>query len=729
MPQAQQSPTVTVRLPSGKLYDIPRENLVRAKSLGAVEYKEPEAPAPEGTATKVARGAALGAFSGAGIAETKSPVSDTLAGLREQFATMMGGKAWKGEDPYGIEAIKANPIIAIPRNLVKGGSELAEDVLESGTSYGNIKLKKNIDPEKLSHDVASLFTQLATLGLFKKAATADIAEGAVARGTRTGAREILGVGEKQVERAKKTADTAAAEKMAEYNEKKAKYDAKVAEAKAEHEAKMAKKQAEHEAAVVEAKAKHQADLDAAEQSLAGRVSKEAHARLKESRLNKATKTLTDYRDKLVKQATENMDKAEANERKSLDSRYEDFRKKVLGVSEANPNGTLQSELTPVGQAVLDAKKNILKGSRTNITIFNDIMGRLKDLIEAPDGTVKPLEGQMIATDQLRGYYKELGDAIYEKDLPGDVRQALKSVQDKIHSEVKSAIKDNHGQAALDVYDKLSEDWAAYKRVWYDRSSGSPLPRILRTIRSPVALHEGVNVEGPVADLLARKHAGNAVTTILARKAQFGADPAVIARLGAVSKKLAGIQDLYETIPVAKYPRFPKLEVPKAPEREPFKARGEEPERPKTEPFSAPKYRREIIGKEVEQMSRLNFWDVAAITGAIEELIRDPEHLGKAAGIASYPLIKRLLARGIESRPVMDWLSGEGETGKPSPPSYRPSEKAQTMSGERKSLGKEFEAGERTHEIDRYKRIMRDPNATSEDRVIALQRLIEMGVAP
>ena len=57
------------------------------------------------------------------------------------------------------------------------------------------------------------------------------------------------------------------------------------------------------------------------------------------------------------------------------------------------------------------------------------------------------------------------------------------------------------------------------------------------------------------------------------------------------------------------------------------------------------------------MSRLNFWDVAAITGAIEELMRDPEHLGKAAGIASYPIIKRLLARGIESRPVMDWLSG------------------------------------------------------------------------
>src|SRR5882724_1869196 len=332
MPQVTPSPTVTVKLPSGKLLDIPRENLIRARSRwGAVEYKEPEKPKPEGDATKAARGAALGAFSGAGVAETESPVSDTLKGLREQFATMMGGKAWKGEDPTGIEAIKATPVVAIPKGLYGAAKEIY-----GGGKRGGV----GPDIEKTSHGIASLFTQIATLGLGKKAAETPISEGAVARGAKTGAREMLGVGEKQVERAKKTADEAAAEKMADYNEKKAKYDAKVAEAKAEHEAKMARQQAEHEASVVEAKAKHQAKLDADEQSLSGSVSKEAHARLKESRLNEATKKLTAHRDRLVKEATENMDKAESNERKSLDSRYDDFRKKVLGVDEAHPNGTL-----------------------------------------------------------------------------------------------------------------------------------------------------------------------------------------------------------------------------------------------------------------------------------------------------------------------------------------------------------------------------------------------------
>lgn len=56
--------------------------------------------------------------------------------------------------------------------------------------------------------------------------------------------------------------------------------------------------------------------------------------------------------------------------------------------------------------------------------------------------------------------------------------------------------------------------------------------------------------------------------------------------------------------------------------------------------------------------------------------------------------------------------------------YKPSEKAQTMSADRKNLGPEFEAGERTHEIERYKSILRNPQATPEDRQIAAMRLAD-----
>lgn len=57
--------------------------------------------------------------------------------------------------------------------------------------------------------------------------------------------------------------------------------------------------------------------------------------------------------------------------------------------------------------------------------------------------------------------------------------------------------------------------------------------------------------------------------------------------------------------------------------------------------------------------------------------------------------------------------------------YRPSEKAGVMSGKRKDLGPEFESGEQAHEIERNKSILRNPEATPEDRRIAQTRLDEM----
>jgi hypothetical protein len=56
--------------------------------------------------------------------------------------------------------------------------------------------------------------------------------------------------------------------------------------------------------------------------------------------------------------------------------------------------------------------------------------------------------------------------------------------------------------------------------------------------------------------------------------------------------------------------------------------------------------------------------------------------------------------------------------------YRPSEKAVTMSEERKPLGREFDEGEMTHDIERSKSILRNPRATAEDRQVAQSRLDE-----
>lgn len=662
VPTQNDNVNVDVRLPSGRIAHIPRENLVKIKHLGAVEVTPPEKPGGYAQFShELARNMGfdpekIQKFGG------KSQLKQMLEAGKE---FMVGTGKWMestAKDPFHI----VDPIHAVASGVTKAVTPSLDTSSVQGVKdiYSGVKDPKSYSREALIKKGAEITAALANLsaGADRGGAVRDVAGlpkaalETAGKGVKEGARSMLGAGEKVVERAKTAAEEAAAKKTAEYAEKKAKYDAKVAEAKAEHEAKMAERQAKHEADVIEAKAAHEAKLGAAEQSLAGRVSREAHSRLKESRLNAATKKLTAARDNLVRETAKNLEAAETAERKSLDARYEDFRQKVLGVTPQTPNGTLQAKLSPIGEAVLNAKKNILKGSRTNITIFNDIMGRLKDLVESPEGEVKPLEGQMIPTDQLRGYFKELGDKIFDSEVPGDVRRALDHVREASQSEIKNSIKDVHGQGALDVYDKLSEDWSGYKRVWYDRTSGSPLPRILKTMRSPVAVHEGVNMEGQIADLLGKKHAGQSLTTLLARKSQFGARPELVARLMAISKKLAGLPDLYETIPVAKYPRFPgEFKPEEAPKAEPFKNTRDEPDKPNIEPFNRQGFIRDTVRKKIQTAGNygMGFTALSGLTDLLHGNVAGT--LSMAERIAVMQAIKTILA----SDKVVNWLSNGG----------------------------------------------------------------------
>jgi hypothetical protein len=58
--------------------------------------------------------------------------------------------------------------------------------------------------------------------------------------------------------------------------------------------------------------------------------------------------------------------------------------------------------------------------------------------------------------------------------------------------------------------------------------------------------------------------------------------------------------------------------------------------------------------------------------------------------------------------------------------YRPSEKVQTLSAPAKNLGPEFHAGEVSHELARCKSILRNSRATEFDRIVATQRIHELG---
>jgi hypothetical protein len=89
--------------------------------------------------------------------------------------------------------------------------------------------------------------------------------------------------------------------------------------------------------------------------------------------------------------------------------------------------------------------------------------------------------------------------------------------------------------------------------------------------------------------------------------------------------------------------------------------------------------------------------------------------------------KRFLAKDISPRDIIELAKKPIES--PSslgvPIKYKPSEKAATMSAERPSLGREFEEGEASHDLERNRAILRNPRATAEDKRIAQSRIAEV----
>ena len=81
--------------------------------------------------------------------------------------------------------------------------------------------------------------------------------------------------------------------------------------------------------------------------------------------------------------------------------------------------------------------------------------------------------------------------------------------------------------------------------------------------------------------------------------------------------------------------------------------------------------------------------------------------------------KTPLPTGPEPLPKTGGANGNGA----SPSGYKPTEKATTMSSKKASdLGPEFMQGEDAHELERYKKILKSPDLTPEEKTIAEQRI-------
>jgi hypothetical protein len=144
-----------------------------------------------------------------------------------------------------------------------------------------------------------------------------------------------------------------------------------------------------------------------------------------------------------------------------------------------------------------------------------------------------------------------------------------------------------------------------------------------------------------------------VRKLLESRAKFGADPQLVSRLNAVSRKLKALPKQFEAVTEAKPPNFPKYEAPKTSEIEPFKAKGKEPEAPELQKFSPEDFRREKILSKAEKLSDLTGWDILAGAEGMREVFTG--HPPYAWG---YPVGKRVASRVLQNPSVLDWLSGE-----------------------------------------------------------------------
>lgn len=452
---------VKVTMPDGQVWSIPKDKLAAAQARGAKPFQATPTAQPEGTGTKVARGAALGVFSGLGIPETQTPIKDLAKGLIP--------KSINDFDPVFGPLIK----------MIQAGKSM---VVEPGKEvYKGIKQK---DPEMIAHGGAQLTTEaaLALLGKEKGAETGEAVTQSVSKGAKGAARELVGVGKGDISKAIEDSHAKVDAAHENFQKQLAEHSEKVDQATE----KVAKKIGDVQQKKVEASAKQ----------TAAETRKEFFQSPKSGPVYKRLTKMADT-------ASENVQLVDKKIRALENAKWNEFKKGV---------GDAPIDWEPVQKSVLDAEQNILQGSPESIKIFQNILkegegplsqasvfrggGRLpgadlKDVMRSMDpkaqakflqnlqaqGVEAPADESGVATqgaktdlDTARGFSTELGQKVYGRELPGDVRRALKSVQDSIEGEVTRTVAKSGGKAAVDTYRKLKSDWRNYMEAFYDKDS-------------------------------------------------------------------------------------------------------------------------------------------------------------------------------------------------------------------------------------------------------------------
>lgn len=507
--------TVRVQRPDGTTGTIPKTSLAKAKKAG---WKVVDSPVVAGAKT-FGREAALGGFSGLGIAETKNPITDTAKSMLT---------------PPSMASMVLGPAYDVGRGLASSTAEIAEG---AGADPSNPSKFGPVDVGKIGHGTGSLATQLLTLFAGGKAAEKPTVGGGGGKSLLRGA---FGAGEGDVrikagEIAEKNtkAETAHAEKVQKIQSAGEEAADKVKQDTAKKIAEVMKKRVEASAKETAAKTKKDALIQ------------------KQGPVYQRMNEMTDAAQQHIAKVEEKVGQAEA-------VKWDVFKKHI---------GDVSVDTSDISNKIADVQKNMLVGE--SLPIFKQILAQvgeedasIKNLLDnmapevrqrAIEAGIAPTEG--IPLDVARRLYTKISRKLYGSELPKDVARSLHIVQDALDSDIAQGITKKGGPDALRDYRSLQADWKKYRQTFSDKDS--PLRKI-KEAKDPNTKLSPITSES-----------GQRAIQYLGRYADMGADPSKLGKIRALDKALKGISAkgsgaMPEPVSGMKLPEKP--EIPVAPEK-------------------------------------------------------------------------------------------------------------------------------------------------------------------
>jgi hypothetical protein len=488
---------------------------------------------------------------------------------------------------------------------------------------------KQKDPEMMAHGAASGATQVAQLVAATKVPEISGAESEIAstaqgalKVPKTIVRELVGVGEKDI--AKSIEDSAAkvTEAQADYQQALKEHSEKVGDISKETAQKVNDAKAAHEQAL----AKHAQAVDKVIDTTAKKIEEANSQRIAASKGQSAAETrqaaLVTKRGPVYQRMNELADTAQKNVQE-VDSKV----RKLEGAKWNALDRTVKNapvDWAPVQQAVQDAEQNILKGSPENIAIFRNIMKEGQDPIlsqasvfrgggGARGADLKEVMGNMspqaradflqkikaqgiepptsdtgvidesasVPFDKARGYYTELNQKLHSASIPGDVRRALRTVQDSADGQISKTVAKAGGKDAVMFYRQLKSNWRDYMEAFYDKDS--PIRK----------LKEGADPNDKLQPIVGDE--GARAIQLFGKYKDIGADVSSLGRTRSLFKQIKSLSSTKaKPAEAVEKPRFPEPPGPQKTVAQPKLPKP--PEAPTGKPMTAEEARRAKIEK-------------------------------------------------------------------------------------------------------------------------------------